>query len=35
MKIYSNFILIGWHLQERDIILDFASSSVVLAMELQ
>ena len=34
MKISCNLTLVGWHLQERDIILDFVLASVVLAFDL-
>ena len=32
MKISYNLIQAGWHLKERDVILDFVLASVVLAM---
>ena len=34
MKIFCSLVLAGWHLKERDIILDFVLASVVLAMTL-
>ena len=34
MKISCNLIIAGWHLKERDIILEFVLASVVLAMTL-
>ena len=34
MKIFCNLVLAGWHLEERDTILDFVLASVVLAMTL-
>ena len=32
MKISYNLIQAGWHLKERDVILDFVLASVVMAM---
>ena len=34
MKISCNLILTGWHLSERDVVLDFVLAPVILAMTL-